>query len=97
MSLEQVRHWIEEHGQAVAHGDMDRALADFTEAGKAGAPPVVSKLPQPVGSAEVLHLTQEGEQYVAHIRYTGPSVTVRSTWELEGDRPLIVHVETVDA
>src|SRR5882757_7089411 len=99
MSLDHVRPWIEKHGQAVADGDMDRALADFTAAGKAVAPPVVAKLPQPVNSAEVLQLTQEGEQYVAHIRYAGggPSLTVRSTWKLEGDRPLIVHVEAVDA
>lgn len=99
MSIAQVLPWIEKHGQAVADGDLDTALADFTEAGKAGAPGVVSKLPQPVDSAVVLQLAQQGEQYVAHIRYAGAdtSLTVRSTWELEGGRPLIVHVETIDA
>ena len=99
MDESKVRAIVEAHGQAVVAGDLNRALADFTETGKAGAPPVVAELPSPVTSATVVSLETESEgRYVAHIRYGGDakSTTVRSVWEEDSGTPKITAVSVAN-
>jgi hypothetical protein len=96
-----VRDIVEAHGQAVADGDMQRALADFTEAGAKhpNTGPTVAQLPQPVKTATVERLDQQADgSYIAHVRYGGDekSTVVRSVWEQAGDRPYITSVSVVD-
>jgi hypothetical protein len=96
-----VRDIVEAHGQAVADGNMQRALEDFTEAGAQhpNTRPTVARLPQPVKTATVKLLDQQGDgSYIAHVRYGGDekSTTVRSVWEQVGDRPYITSVSVVD-
>ena len=97
MNTAEVRKIVEEHGQKVVAGKMDRVLSDFTERGKATAPPVVAELPNPVTSADVVGLEQQGSQYIADIRYGGKekATTVRSTWEDDGGALKIVDVRVV--
>jgi hypothetical protein len=96
-----IRDIVEAHGQAVADGNMQRALEDFTEAGAQhpNTGPTVAQLPQPVKTATVKRLDQQSDgSYVAHVRYGGDekSTTVRSVWEHVGDRPYITSVSVVD-
>jgi hypothetical protein len=55
----------------------------------------VQGLPQPVTGAEVLSVDVGDTESVAMIRYSGDAgaVTVRSRWQDEGGRPVIVHAE----
>jgi hypothetical protein len=96
-----VRDIVEAHGQAVADGNMPRALEDFTEAGAhhPNTGPTVAQLPQPVRTATVKLLDQQSDgSYIAHVQYGGDekSTTVRSVWEQVGDRPYITSVSVVD-
>jgi hypothetical protein len=91
------RSHIEAHAQAVARGDMDAVVADFTEEMR---PQVAERAPQllplPVKDAEVVSVETEGDEAVARIRYTGESgdeATLRSNWREIDGRPLIVAVE----
>lgn len=97
-----VREIVEAHGQAVADGNMQRALEDFTKAGAQhpSTGPTVGQLPTPVTSATVEKLYQQDDgSYIAHVRYGGDekSTTVRSVWEQVGDRPFITSVSVVEA
>jgi hypothetical protein len=97
----EVRDIVEAHGQAVVDGNMQRALEDFTQAGAQhpNTGPTVAQLPQPVKSATVKRLDQQGDgSYIAHVQYGGDekSTTVRSVWEQVGDRPYITSVSVVD-
>ena len=97
----QVRDIVEAHGQAVADGNMQRALEDFSEAGAqhTNTGPTVAQLPQPVKTATVKRLDQQSDgSYIAHVQYGGDekSTTVRSVWEQLGSRPYITSVSVVD-
>lgn len=95
-----VRQIVEDHGQAVVDGDMNRVLEDFTSEG-ANHPntgPTVEQLPSPVTSATVERIDPQGDGgYVVHVCYGGDdkSTTVRSVWEARGDRPYITSVSVV--
>ena len=89
------RDQIQKHADAVVRGDMATVTADFSEELRPRVPQLAQALPQPVTSAEVLSVEISDPMSTAMIRYSGTSgaVTIRSNWEDEGGRPVIVHVE----
>jgi hypothetical protein len=89
------REHIQNHADAIARGDTDAVMADFSEELRPQGPQIVQSLPQPVTKAEVLSVDIGDQVSVATIRYSGSSgsVTVRSNWQDEGGRPVIVHAE----
>lgn len=96
MDEAQTRDHINQHADAVARGDMDAIVADFTEDLRPGVPQIVQEvLPQPVTAAEVLDIDVGDSEAVAMIRYSGGTgeVTVRSRWQEQAGRPVIVHAE----
>jgi hypothetical protein len=97
MDDRRTREQVEQHADAVVRGDVDAVVADFTEALQPDFPQIAQALPQPVTSAEVLSLDVGDTESVAMIRYSGETdaLTVRSRWQDEGGRPVIVHVEPV--
>jgi hypothetical protein len=97
MDEAQTRDHIDQHADAVVRGDMDAILADFSEELRPGAPQIVNDvLPQPVTAAEVLNIDVGETEAVAMIRYSGDGeLTVRSRWQEQGGRPVIVHAEPV--
>lgn len=95
MDDQQTRDHIKQHADAVARGDVDAVVADFTEDLRPQVPQIAQALPQPVTSAEVLSVEVADAESVATIRYsaTRGAVTIRSRWQDVGGRPLIVHAE----
>jgi hypothetical protein len=95
MDDQQTRNHINEHADAVVRGDMDAVIADFTEALRPHVPEIAQALPQPVTSADVLSIDVGETESVAMIRYAGDTdeVTIRSRWQDDGGRPVIVHAE----
>jgi hypothetical protein len=78
----QTRDHVNQHADAVARGDMDAIVADFSEELRPGVPQIVQDvLPQPVTAAEVLSVDVGDSETVAMIRYSGDTgeVTIRST------------------
>jgi hypothetical protein len=98
MDEQQTRAYIQQHADAVARGDTDAVVADFSERLRPQVPEIVKALPQPVTAAEVLSIDVGDSESVALIRYSGESgaVVVRSRWRDEGGRPLIVHAEPAE-
>jgi hypothetical protein len=74
---------------------MDAVVADFTEGLRPHVPEIAKALPQPVTAAEVLSLDVGETESIAMIRYSGATgdVTIRSRWQDEGGRAVIVHAE----
>lgn len=95
MDEAQIRDHINQHADAVVRGDMDAIVADFAEDLRPGVPQIVEDvLPQPVTEAEVLSIDLGDSETVAMIRYSGDGeVTIRSRWQEEAGRPVIVHAE----
>jgi hypothetical protein len=95
MDEAQTRDHIDRHADAVIRGDMDAIVADFSEELRPGVPHIVQEvLPQPVTAAEVLSVDLGESEAVAMIRYSGNGeVTVRSRWQEQAGRPVIVHAE----
>lgn len=89
------RECIQEHAAAVERGDMDAVVADFSEDLRPQVPQIAQALPQPVTAANVLSVEIGDAECVALIRYSGDSgeVTIRSRWQDQGGRPLIVAAE----
>jgi hypothetical protein len=89
------RDHIQRHADAVVRGDMDAVVADFSKELQPRAPQILQALPQPVTNAEVLRVDIGDPGSAALIRYSGSSsaVTVRSVWQEEGGRPVIVQAE----
>ena len=83
---------IQDHADAVARGDMDTAIGDFSEELRPQVPEIAKELPLPVKTAEVLSVDVGAEQSVARIKYTGDggSVTIETQWRDIGGRPTIV-------
>jgi hypothetical protein len=92
---QQTRTCIDQHADAVVRGDMDAVAADFTESLQPHLPEIAKALPTPVTDASVLSVDVGDTESVAMIRYSGASgdVTIRSRWQDEGGRPVIVHAE----
>jgi hypothetical protein len=86
------RQQIQDHADAVARGDTDTVIGDFSEELRPQAPQIVRELPMPVKSAEVLSVDVGAEESVARIRYTGDSgeLTIETQWREIGGRPMIV-------
>jgi hypothetical protein len=95
MDEQQTRDQIQQHADAVVRGDMDAVVADFTEGLRPHVPEIAKALPQPVTAAEVLSLDVGETESIAMIRYSGATgdVTIRSRWQDEGGRAVIVHAE----
>jgi hypothetical protein len=95
MDDQQTRNHIQQHADAVVRGDMDAVVADFTESMRPQVPSLAQVLPMPVTAAEVLSVEVGDTEAVAMISYTGApgEVTIRSRWQDEGGRPVIVHAE----
>jgi hypothetical protein len=92
----QIRDHINQHADAVVRGDMDAIVADFSVELRPGVPQIVQDvLPQPVTAADVLDLDVGDSEAVAMIRYSGETraVTIRSRWQEQVGRPVIVHAE----
>ena len=86
---------IRSSSNAVVRGDMDAVVADFTEGLRPHVPEIAKALPQPVTAAEVLSLDVGETESIAMIRYSGATgdVTIRSRWQDEGGRAVMVHAE----
>ena len=95
MDDQQTRDHIQQHADSVVRGDMDAVVADFTEGMRPHVPEIAKALPQPVTAAEVLSVDVGDTESVATIRYSGEenNVTIRSRWQDEGGRPVIVQAE----
>jgi hypothetical protein len=95
MDAQQTRDQIKQHADAVVRGDMDAVVADFTASMRPHVPEIAQALPQPVTAAEVLSVDVGNTESVAMICYSGDTgdVTIRSRWQDEGGRPVIVHAE----
>jgi hypothetical protein len=89
------RDHINQHADAVVRGDMDAIVADFSEELRPSVPQIVQDvLPQPVTAAEVLSTDVGESEAMAMIRYSGTGeVTIRSRWQEQAGRPVIVHAE----
>ena len=98
MDDQQTRDHVKQHGENVVRGDMDATMADFSNELRPHAPGLVQSLPQPVTAADVLSVDVGETESVAMIRYSGDTgaVTVRSRWQDEGGRPVIVHAEPAE-
>jgi hypothetical protein len=97
MDEARTRDHVKQHAAAVERGEMDAVAADFTEDLRPQLPQIAQVLPLPVTSAEVLSVEMGDAESVALIRYSGDSgeVTIRSRWQEQAGRPLIVGVEPV--
>jgi hypothetical protein len=95
MDEQRTHDQVEKHADAVVRGDMDAVVADFTEGLRPHVGEIAQALPQPVTSAKVLSLEVGESESIAMIRYSGDSseVTIRSRWQDEGGRAVIVHAE----
>ncbi|TMM17455.1 MAG: hypothetical protein E6F96_08600 [Actinobacteria bacterium] len=91
------REHVTQHADAVARGDIEAVTADFSQALRPQVPQIAQVLPQPVTAADVLSVEVGDAESVALIRYSGEGgdVTVRSRWQQEGGRPVIVAAEPV--
>lgn len=89
------RDHINQHADAVVRGDMDALAADFSEELRPQMAQIAQALPQPVTAAEVLTVDVGDSEGVAMIRYSGETdeVTIRSRWQDQGGRPVIVQAE----
>jgi hypothetical protein len=74
---------------------MDAVVTDFSEDLRPQVPQIAQALPQPVTAGDVLSVQVGDTECVAMIRYSGDSgdVTIRSRWQDQGGRPVIVHAE----
>lgn len=90
-----VRDHIQKHADAVVQGDMEAVTADFSTELRPQVPKIAQVLPLPVAEAEVLSVDIGDPVSEAMIRYSGESgnVTIRTNWQDEGGRPVIVHAE----
>lgn len=90
-----IRDHVQKHAEAVVRGDMDAVMADFSVALRPQVPEIARGLPRPVTEAEVLSVEIGDPVSVGMIRYSNTSegVTIRSEWQDEGGRPVIVHAE----
>jgi len=95
MDDQQAREHVKQHADSVVRGDMDAVVADFSDDLRPHVPELVQSLPQPVTRADVLSVDVGETASVAMIRYAGDTgeVTVRSRWQEQGGRPVIVHAE----
>jgi len=96
MDEARTRDHINQHADAVVRGDMDAIVADFAEDLRPGVPQIAQDLlPLPVTAAEVLSIDVGNSETVAMIRYSGASgeATIRSQWQEEAGRPVIVNAE----
>lgn len=98
MDDQQTRDRIQQHADAVVRGDMDAVIADFTEGLQPHVPEIAKALPQPVTSADVLSVDVGDSESIAMIRYSGDTsgVIIRSRWQEEGGRAVIVHAEPAE-
>jgi hypothetical protein len=90
------RSHIEAHADAVARGDMEAVVADFSEELRPQVPELAPQLlPLPIKEAEVVSVEAGADETVARIHYIGESgeATLRSRWREIDGRPLIVGVE----
>ncbi|HUE27715.1 MAG TPA: hypothetical protein VMP89_13150 [Solirubrobacteraceae bacterium] len=89
------RKHVAQHADSVKRGDMDAVVADFSEQLRPHVPGLAQMLPQPVELAEVLSAEVGEHECVALIHYSGGTgeVTIRSRWQEEGGRPVIVAAE----
>jgi hypothetical protein len=97
MDQDTVKLHAQAHGDAVVANDLRKAGSDLTPEAQQQAPGVMGKLPQPVQTAEVISVEDQGDENVAKIRYTGEgsTVIVESRWSEREGRPMIVSLEVV--
>jgi hypothetical protein len=95
MDDDALRDRLQEHADAVVRGDMDAVVNDFAEALRPQVPQIAQALPQPVRSAEILSAEAGDDINRAEIRYSGDdrAVTIRSSWQDENGRLVLVQAE----
>jgi hypothetical protein len=96
MDEARTRDHCNQHADAVARGDMDAVVADFAEELRPQVPQIAQDLlPQQVTAAEVLSIDVGDSETVAIIRYSSATeeATIRSLWQEEAGRPVIVNAE----
>ena len=97
MEQKDVREAAQTHGDAVVQGDLRTAGSYLAKEAMGAAQEVMGQLPQPVQHAECFEVTQEGEAFVAQIRYRGETdeKVVTSRWEDREGSPKIVDLQVV--
>jgi hypothetical protein len=98
MDETQTTDHIRQHADSVVRGDMDAIVADFSDELQPQVPQLAGQLPQPVTAADVLSVDVGESETVAMIRYSGGGneVTIRSRWQEQDGRPVIVQAELVN-
>lgn len=90
-----INQLAEVHAKAIAAGDFETALQDFSAELAPKVPSMVPLLPEGLNAAEVLSIEPQGDDHVIRIRYDGSttSATVESLWREDGGRPRIVDAK----
>lgn len=92
-----IRQRAREHGEATVAGDLKRAGADLDKSAYSAAGEVMKQMPDDLSSCEVASVREDGEEWVAAIRYRGASdsTTVESRWAERDGNPKIVDLNVV--
>ena len=86
------RETAERHGQFVAQGNMQGAMADFTPDALQAFGALGIRPPRGTNSAAVVTEQAEGDNSTIEITYSNgtESTTIRSTWAPQGDEWKII-------
>jgi hypothetical protein len=90
-----ISQFAEAHAKAIASGELDTALQDFSAEFAPKVPSMVPLLPEGLNAAEVLSIEMRGSDHVIRTRYDGStaSATVEAVWREDGGRPKIVDAK----
>lgn len=85
------------HGDAVVAGDMRTAGGDLLPDAVAQAPDVMSGMPDPLTSAEIVEVRSEGDAVFTVCSYRGGSgeLKVQSRWIDRDGTPMIADLKVV--
>lgn len=92
-----IRQRAQDHGEATVAGDLKRAGSDLDKSAYAAAGDVMKQMPEDLSSCEVQTVREEGNDWVAAIRYSGGSAStiVESRWADRDGTPKIVDLKVV--
>ncbi len=99
MDETKVREQAEAHRQAIETGDLQRAGSDVADEFQPHLREVMSHMPRPVTSAELVGVDPAGDdEYFSTIRYSGDdkTTTLKARWAERENRPMIVDIQVVD-
>jgi hypothetical protein len=93
MDEQAVRQRAQAMCEAVAAGNVDRLIEDFSPELRRNLGEVISLFPLPSKEAEIESVTQGGSSYVVVLRLTGESeeVQVQTRWKDRDGKPTVVE------